>query len=63
ASGHALLGQLLARSGSTDAEALEHLNLALEPTGYGLQGSTGVRGPVDEGVKSIVDLIVMLAAW
>ncbi|KAF4738001.1 hypothetical protein FOZ62_012317, partial [Perkinsus olseni] len=62
ASGHALLGQLLARSGSTDAEALEHLNLALEPTGYGLQGSTGVRGPVDEGVKSIVDLINNLSS-
>ncbi|KAF4668679.1 anaphase-promoting complex subunit cdc27 [Perkinsus olseni] len=62
ASGHALLGQLLARSGSTDAEALEHLNLALEPTGYGLQGSTGVRGPVDEGVKTIVDLINNLSS-
>lgn len=31
--GHALLGQLLARSGNNDAEALEHLNLALEPPG------------------------------
>ncbi|KAF4674444.1 anaphase-promoting complex subunit cdc27 [Perkinsus chesapeaki] len=64
AAGHALLGQLLARGGENNTEALTHLNLALERAGCGgIQGSTiKGGGGCDDGIRGILELINNLSS-